>query len=156
MSLLQLLYLESLKPHRALNDNHLSGKPFSNKEITGSRIYKKSFVNIVETALYFNLLALSANSWYRFKNDIVKQTAVAYTSTIIIFILLVGVIIYHAYRLVRKDRPHGKEVNEYPLAPVQPAAKAEVTHSVIEIPKPRNQRPSPCEQIELSITPMYQ
>ena len=80
----------------------------------------------------------------------------AYTSTIITFILLVGVIIYHMYLLVRKDQFWGEEVNEYPLAPVQPA-KAEVTHSVIEIPKPRDQSPPPeanTEQIE--VTPVYQ
>ena len=55
--------------------------------------------------------------------------------------------------------------NEYPLVPVQPAAKAEVTHSVIEIPKPRDQSPPPedtdCEQIEIkeiacTLTPVYQ
>ena len=64
-----------------------------------------------------------------------KQTAVAYISTVITIILLVGAIIYHVYLLVRKDKPRGQKMNEYPLAPVQPP-KAEVTHSVIEIPKP--------------------
>ena len=64
------------------------------------------------------------------------------------FILLVGVIIYHMYLLVRKDHPRGEEVNEYSLAPVQPAATAEVvTHTVIEIPKPRDQStPDPLEK----------
>ena len=66
--------------------------------------------------IYFNLLALSAFSWYRFK---IGTTALAYTSTIITFILLVGVIIYLMYWLVRKDHPQpGEKVNEYPLAPV--------------------------------------
>ena len=69
----------------------------------------------------------------------------AYTSTIVIFILLIGVIIYHVYLLVRKDQPHlGEEVNEYPLAPVQPG-KGKVTFSIIEIPKPRDQPPIPEE-----------
>ena len=96
-----------------------------------------------------------------------RRTAAAYTSTIIIFIFLVGVIIYHVYLLVRKDCPRGKkiEMSSYPLAPVQPAAKAEVTHSVIEIPNPRDQSPPPedtdCEQIEVkeivcTATPAYQ
>ena len=35
-------------------------------------------------------------------------------------------------------------MNEYPLAPVQPG-KDEVTFSVIEIPKPRDQSPTPEE-----------
>ena len=49
------------------------------------------------------------------------------------------------YLLVRKDHPRpGEEVNEYPLDPIQPA-KDEVTFSVIEIPKPRDQPPPPKE-----------
>ena len=86
----------------------------------------------------------------------------AYTSTIIIFILLVGVIIYHVYLLVRKDHPRGEEVDEYPLVPVQPAKAAVVTHSVIEMPKPRDQSPPPeanSDQIEvreITATPVYQ
>ena len=69
----------------------------------------------------------------------------AYISTIITFILLVGVIIYHVYLLVRKDHPRpGEEVNEYPLVPVQPG-KDEVTFSVIEVSKPRDQSPTPEE-----------
>ena len=49
--------------------------------------------------------------------------------------------------LIRKDQPPG-EVNEYPepMAPVQPA-KAEVTHSIIEIAKPcDDQSPPPQAQ----------
>jgi hypothetical protein len=75
------------------------------------------------------------------------------------------VIIYHVYLLIRKDHPRwGEELNEYLLAPVQPA-KDEVTHSVIEIPKPRDQSPPPAEvnidQIEVkeiicTATPVYQ
>jgi uncharacterized membrane protein len=116
---------------------------FSLSKTAGVTVYKNLLIDIVDTILYFNLLALSAFSWYRYNIDIEKQTAVAYTSTIITFILLVGVIIYHVYLLVRKDQPRrGEELNEYPLAPVQPA-KDEVTHSVVEIPKPRDQSPPP-------------
>ena len=130
--------------------------------INGARVYKKSFVNIVETGLYFNLLALSAFSSYDFKADVDKQRAVAYTSTIITFILLVGVIIYHVSLLVRKDKLP-EEMNEYPMAPVQSKDKAEVTHSVIELPKPCDQSPPPQaynnDEIEvklLTATPVYQ
>jgi hypothetical protein len=135
------------------------------KEITGARMYKKSLVNVVEIGLYVNLIALSAFSWYHFKIDSKKQTVVAYTSTIITFFLLFGVIIYHVYLLVRKDQSQGgEEVNGYvQLAPVQPA-KDEVTHSVIEIPKPHDQSPPPedkCDQLEIkeltcTATPVYQ
>ena len=126
--------------------------------INGARVYKKLFVNIVKTGLYFNLLALAA---FNFKGDVNKQTAVAYISTIITFILLVGAIIYHVSLLVRKDRLP-EEVNEYSMAPVQPKDKAEVTHSVIELPKPRDQSPPPqanSDEVEIKIlttTPMYQ
>ena len=126
------------------------------KGIIVKRAYKKSIVDVLETILYFNLLAFAAFSQYDFKTNITKQTAVAYTSTIITFILLVGVIIYHMYLLNRKGHPPGVEEDEYPLAPVQPA-KAELTHSVIEIPKHRDQFPPPevdTEQIE--VTPVFQ
>ena len=121
----------------------LVGSLFLINKITGSRVYKNSFLNIIGAMLYFNLLALSGFSWYRFKTDFRKQTAVAYTSTIITFILLVGVIISHVYLLIRKDRPRGEEEHEYlQLAPVQPA-KTEVTYSIVEIPKPCDQSPPP-------------
>ena len=139
----------------------LVGGLFLIKEITGARVYKKSFVNIVETGLYFNLLALAAFSSYDFKGDINRQTAVTYTSTIITFILLVGVIIYHVSLLVRKNKPR-QEVDEYPMAPIQPKNKAEVTHSVIELPKPCDQSPPPqanSDEVEVKVltaTPVYQ
>ena len=97
------------------------------KETTGTRVYKKSFVNIVETGLYFNLLALSAFSLYDFRTNTRKQIAVAYISTFITIFLLTGVIVYHVYLLVKKDRSQGEEVeaNEHTMTEVQ----AEVTHT---------------------------
>ena len=121
-------------------------------------MYKKSLVNVTKIGLYVNLVSLSAFSWYDIKADVMKQraNAVAYTSTIITFIFLVGVIIYHAYLLVRKDQPQGEEENEYPLVPVQLAtADSEVTHSVIEIPKPCDQSP-PSESDRTELTLVYQ
>ena len=120
----------------------LLGILFILKEFTGVRVYKMSFVNVVEIGLYVNLLMLSAFSWYRFNIDIAKQTAVAYTSTIITFILLVGVIVYHMYLLVRKDQPR-EEVNEYPLAPVQEPANTGITHSIIAITNHHDESPPP-------------
>ena len=144
--------------------NFLVSGLFIIKEITGARMYKKSFVNRIEIGLYTNLIAFSSFSWYRFKIDAEKQTAVAYTSTFITFILIVGVIVYHTHLLVRKDQPRwGEEVNEYLLATVQPA-KNEMTFSVIEIPKPRDQSPPPeknrdeieVKEIICTATPVYQ
>ena len=109
----------------------------------------------MDTVPYFNLFALCAFSWYipLPKTDITKQIVVAYTSTIITFILLVGVIIYHVYCLLvgrrRKDHPQGsEEVDDYrPLAPLvaESVANAEVTHSVVEIPKLHDQSSPPVE-----------
>lgn len=44
--------------------------------------------------------------------------------------------------LVSKNNPRVDEMNEYPLAAVQTAALS-VTHSVLEIPTPREQSPPP-------------
>ena len=108
---------------------------FLNRCIRNSTVYKKSITDIVETIVYFNLLALAAFSLYDFKTDLKKQRAVTYTSTIITLLLLVGVIAYHVYLLIRKEKIP-VELNEYPLAPVKPAT-AQVTHSVVEVHKPQ-------------------
>ena len=105
------------------------------KSIINLKVYKKSITDIVETVVYFNLLALAAFSLYDFKTDLKKQTLVAYTSTIITLLLLVGVIAYHVYLLIRKEKIP-VELDEYPLAPVKPAT-AQVTHSVVEVHKPQ-------------------
>ena len=105
------------------------------KSIINLKVYKKSITDIVESIIYFNLLILAAFSMYDFKNDLKRQTAVAYTSTIITLLLLVGVIAYHVYLLIRKEKIP-VELNEYPLAPVKPAT-AQVTHSVVEVHKPQ-------------------
>ena len=112
------------------------------KNIFGRRVYEKSFVDTVDTVLYFNLSTLSLFSLYDFKASIMKQTAVAYTSTLITFILFIGAIVYHVTLLIKKERPtEHEDFNEYLLAPDQPV-KAKVTHSVIELLKP-NQDPPP-------------
>ena len=94
---------------RPLNSAIIGGLLFLNG-ITGFRAYKKSILDVLETGLYLNLQAFGLFSLYDFKTDITKQTAVAYISTIIAFILLVGVIIHHVYLLVkiRKDQPPGR------------------------------------------------
>ena len=105
------------------------------KSIINLKVYKKSITDIVDTILYFNLLALAAFSMNDFRTDPTKQTAVAYTSTIITLLLLIGAIAYHVYLLIRKEKIP-VELNEYPLAPVKPAT-AQVTHSVVEVHKPQ-------------------
>ena len=111
----------------------LIGGIFLFGKIFGLRVYKNSFVDAVDTVLYFNLLALSAFSLYDFKLDPKKQTAVAYTSTIVTFILFIGSIIYHIKLLFKKETPP-QDLNECPLVPLQ-QAHAQVTYSVIDPPK---------------------
>ena len=131
----------------------LVGGLFFLNGITGFRAYKNSIVDVLETGLYFNLLTFAAFSQYDFKTYITNQTAVAYISTIITFILLVGVIIYHVYLLVRKDHPRLGEGYEYlQFAPVQPAENI-VTHSVVEIPTLRDESPPPEENNDQIIMP---
>ena len=127
----------------------LIGGLFLLKEIVGIRMYTKSIANIVQTIMYFNLLVFATFSLYDFKTDISKQTAVAYTSTVMTFILLVGVIIYRVSLLMRKSKlelppDHAEQVNDYYLVPVdQRNDKTEVTHTVIELLKPHDQHQIP-------------
>ena len=100
-------------------------------------VYKSLLVDVIDTGLNFNLLALSAFSFYHLETDNTKQTAVLYTSTVVSLFLLVGAVIYHIFLLIKKDKRPKKEEGEdgVPLAPVQPT-NDEITHSVIEIPQP--------------------
>ena len=134
----------SAKPQTfPLITNTLIGVLIVFKCIRSVRVYKKSFVDLVDTALYLNLLVFSAFSQYDFKTDITKQTAVAHISTIITFILFIGAIVYHVTLLVKKEWPT-EDLNEYPLAPVNPA-NAKVTHSVVEPPKRDDEDPPPAD-----------
>ena len=102
----------------------------------GVKMFKKSITDIVETVVYFNLLALAAFSLYDFKADLKKQTAVAYTSTIITLLLLVGVIAYHVYPLIRKIT---LELNKHtPATSATTSVAKNVTYSIIEFPKPQS------------------
>ena len=116
------------------------------KCIHGVRVYKKSFVDLVDTVLYFNVLVFSVFSLYDFKTDITKQTAVAHISVIITFILFIGAILYHVILLVKKERP-AEDWYEPLLSPVEPT-KTEVTYSVIEPPKRDDQDPPPADSRE--------
>ena len=88
-------------------------------------------VDIVDTVQYFNLLAFSLLSQYNFKTDIVKQTVVAYISTIVTFFLLVGAIVFHVYLLLKKEKSaEDISIDEYPAGPI----KDNITHTVIELP----------------------
>ena len=116
------------------------------KALIGVRVHKKILVDIIETILLFNLLLLNIFSFYNFKEDTTKQTVVVYISTIIIFILFVGVIGYHLFLMkcsrIRKhslqnfkqlDYPTESSVyHQYPLTPTRPI-RSIFTHSSIEL-----------------------
>ena len=70
------------------------------KGVTAKRAYKNWILDVMETAIYFNLIAFSALTWYILDFG-GNQVALAYTSVMIIFILLLGVIIFHVLRYTR-------------------------------------------------------
>ena len=73
------------------------------KGVIATRVYKNWLLDVIETAIYFNLLAFSALTWYNVpsRTQSGKQVAVANTSVTIIFILLLGVITFHVFRYTR-------------------------------------------------------
>ena len=70
------------------------------KAVTTKRVYKNWPLDVMETAIYFSLVAFSALTWYNLDFG-GNQVAVAYTSVMIIFILLLGVIVFHVLRYTR-------------------------------------------------------
>ena len=68
--------------------------------MTAKRVYKNWPLNVMETSIYFNLVAFSALTWYNVDFGR-NQDALAYTSVMIIFILLLGIIVFHVLRYTR-------------------------------------------------------
>ena len=113
-------------------------------KIFNSRVYKNKLIDVVDTVLYFNLIGFAVFNLYDVQANFVKQTAVAYISTIITFVLFIGAICYHVILLIKKDTKHRDDLNEYPLAQLQPA-NAQVTFSVVDPPK-RDEDQSPTDR----------
>ena len=70
------------------------------KGVIANRVYKSWPLDVVETAIYFNLVAFSALTWYNLDFG-GNQVAVAYTSVMIIFVFILGVIVFHVLRYTR-------------------------------------------------------
>ena len=70
------------------------------KGVTAKRVYKNWPLDVMETAIYFNLVAFSALTWYNLDFG-GNQVAVAYTSVTIIFILFLSVIAFHVFHYTR-------------------------------------------------------
>ena len=69
------------------------------KGVIAKRVYSNWLLDVMEIAIYFNLVAFSALTLYNL--DSRNQVTVAYMSVMIIFILLLGVIVFHILRYTR-------------------------------------------------------
>ena len=69
---------------------------FALSRFMGSRLYKKWSVDMLETIFYLNILCFAAFTWYCL-GECRNKEAVAYTSVIIAFIILLLIIVYHIY-----------------------------------------------------------
>ena len=130
------------------------------KGVIAKRVYKNWPLDVMETAIYFNLVAFSALTWYNLDFG-GNQVSVAYTSVIIIFILLLGVIVFHVLYYTRlykcsfiekafkwtfskllekkpKEQPPNDELDGYRLerSAAGDLTQPTVTFSVIELTQP--------------------
>ena len=133
------------------------------KGVTAKRVYKNWLLDVMETAIYFNLVAFSALTWYNLDFG-GNQVAAAYMSVMIIFILLLGVIVFHILRYTRlykcsfvekalkwinsklvEKKPTQEPSNDAPEEldgfQLERTAAGDqelptVTHSTVELPKP--------------------
>ena len=120
------------------------------KGAIGSRLYKRSSIDIVETVILLNLLLFAALSWYNFKSDSRKETAIMYVSTGTVFLLLIGEIAYKVISstgilgYIKRKTSADNAVHNQLLVPLirSPSLSSEVTHSSLEISLPT---PSPNE-----------
>ena len=115
------------------------------KCITKTKVYKKTVAEIIDTIVLFNLLALALFSLYNFKTDSTKQTAVAYISTTITFLLLVGVIVYHIILAIIARKTTDSEVLPA-ISPINDSmallSEEDVTYSIVEITDSNQSLPS--------------
>ena len=70
------------------------------KGVTAKRVYKNWPLDVMETFMYFNLVAFSGLTWYILDFG-GNQVALTHTSVTIMFILLLGVIVFHVLRYTR-------------------------------------------------------
>ena len=70
------------------------------KGVIAKKVYKNWLLDVMEVAIYFNLVAFSALTWYNLDFG-GNQVAVAYTSVMNTFILLLVVIVFHILRYTR-------------------------------------------------------
>ena len=72
------------------------------KGVTSKRVYKYWLVDAMDNAVYINLIGLAMLTWYCLNPGIqVNQSAIAYTSITITFILFLIVVTFHVLRYTR-------------------------------------------------------
>ena len=70
---------------------------FAFRLLFSSRLYRKWPVDILETLFYLNMLSFAMFTWYSLEKSDSKHEVAAYTSVIVTFIVLLLIILYHAY-----------------------------------------------------------
>ena len=133
------------------------------KAFTGSRVYRKWPVDVLETMSYLNILIFTAFTWYCL-GECRHKKAAAYTSVIIMFIVLLHVILYTYTTVlskVKKTKPMNKlkvlfiatandpkvEVN---LPPDDDAHGLHDLLNIIDRPVNTNDYKIPVKQVELT------
>ena len=116
----------------------LVGFLLSLKGAIGIRLYKKMSIDIMETVILVNLFVFSGFSLYKFNTDYKAQVVIAYSSTAVVLLALVGVIMYHIIILIKRRKAALVQYNYTPLIqPVDAALSvtdAEITYSTVEGP----------------------
>ena len=115
----------------------LIGGLFFLKAIIGTRLYGSTVVDTIETVTLLNLLTFTTFSLYRFNSDNIKQMTTAYVSTLLTFLILIGVVVYQIYLTVKKMAVRQNLISINELGTHSPIN--EVTYSIVEISRP----PSP-------------
>ena len=67
------------------------------KGMVATKVYKNRLIDLIETLIYFNVLAFAALTWYTLDAG-KSQTAVAYISVMITFVLFLVVVVAHVYQ----------------------------------------------------------
>ena len=103
------------------------------KGITANRVYKNWLLDVVETVIYFDLVAFSALTWYNLDFG-GNQVAVAYTSVMLISFIFVAVIVFHVlrYTCLYKCSVVKKSLNWISSNPLKRKSKQEAPEDALE------------------------
>ena len=100
--IISAVFLSSNPQIPILATNTLIGGLFFLESFIGIRLHNVLVIDMMETVTLLNILCLSTFSLYKFKIDNKKQTIIAYISTSITLLMLVGGVIYHIILLINR------------------------------------------------------